>query len=214
MGKRIFVTGIDTEVGKTVASAILTEALECDYWKPVQSGDLDNSDTLKVKSWVSNSKTIFHKESYRLTIPASPHYSAKMDGVEIDLDNINAPETDNDLLIEGAGGLMVPLNERGDFILDVIQKLDPIVVLVSKNYLGSINHTLSSFEVLKSRGLKVDVLIFNGEKTEASEQAIEDWVKPGLVLRFPELNEVSKAGISDFVSKNKELIANGFGEFR
>src|ERR1700756_2594375 len=109
--KPIFITGIGTGIGKTVTSAVLTEKLKADYWKPVQSGDLDNSDTLKVKSLVSNTLSAFHEESYRLTQPYSPHKSADLDGVIIDPKKIKLPETNNQLLIEGAGGLMVPLND-------------------------------------------------------------------------------------------------------
>src|SRR6187402_2117322 len=110
--KALFVTGIGTGIGKTLISAILTEKLKADYWKPIQSGDLDNSDTLKVKSLVSNNVTAFHQETYALTQPYSPHKSAKIDGVEINLQQFKMPVTDNNLIIEGAGGLMVPLNNE------------------------------------------------------------------------------------------------------
>lgn len=210
MPNKIVVTGIDTEVGKTVVSGILTEVLGCDYWKPVQSGDLDNSDTMKVQQWVTNDRTYFHQEAYRLTTPASPHFSAKIDGVVIDLKQINLPKTENDLLIEGAGGLMVPLNDEGDFILDLLVKFQPKIVLVSKNYLGSINHTLSAFEVLKSRGLKVDVLIFNGESNDASEEAIESWIQPDSVIRIPHFEGDFNVAFSEFCFQNKELIASVF----
>ena len=169
--KKYFITGIGTDVGKTVVSAILTEALEADYWKPVQAGDLDNSDTIKVQHLISNSKTVFHQEAYQLTEPMSPHAAAKIDELEIDLDKIQIPETKNSLIVEGAGGLMVPLNDN-HLIIDLIKKLDIEVVLVSQNYLGSINHTILSFESLKVRKLKVAGIIFNGETNEATEQYI------------------------------------------
>ena len=144
---RLFVTGIGTEVGKTVISAILTEALEADYWKPVQAGDLDYSDTHKVKDLVSNSKSVFHCETHALNHPMSPHAAAERDGVEISLNDFQIPKTDNHLVIEGAGGLMVPLN-RKDCIIDLIENFGVEAVLVSRNYLGSINHTLLSVEAL------------------------------------------------------------------
>ena len=103
----IFITGISTDVGKTVAAAVLTEKLKADYWKPIQSGDLENSDTIKVKNLVSNTTSNFHPEAYRLTKPFSPHKSADLDGIEINLENINLPSTANQIIIEGAGGLMV-----------------------------------------------------------------------------------------------------------
>src|SRR6202000_3413555 len=109
--KLLFVTGIGTGIGKTVVSAVLTEKLKADYWKPVQSGDLDNSDTLKVKSLVSNTVSVFHPETYRLTQPYSPHKSAAIDGISIEKEKFIIPQTNNHLVIEGAGGLMVPLND-------------------------------------------------------------------------------------------------------
>lgn len=169
--KNYFVTGIGTDVGKTVVAAILTEALEADYWKPVQAGDLDNSDTIKVKNLISNTKTVFHPEAYQLTEPMSPHAAAEIDNVNIDINNIDIPNTNNNLIVEGAGGLMVPLNDK-DLIIDLIKKLDLEVILVSQNYLGSINHTLLSIEVLKAKGIKIAGIIFNGEKNEATESYI------------------------------------------
>ncbi len=170
--KPLFVTGIGTDVGKTIVSAILVEKLKADYWKPVQAGDLENSDTMKVKSLVSNTKSVFHPEAYRLTQPFSPHKAAALDGIEIDPANIQLPQTTNRLIIEGAGGLMVPLNDKF-LMIDLIKQLDAEVVLVSKNYLGSINHTLLSMEMLKQKKIKVKTLIFNGERDEYSESLIE-----------------------------------------
>jgi len=167
----LFVTGIGTDVGKTIISAILVEKLKADYWKPIQSGDLNNSDTMKVQRLISNTITRFHPEAYRLTQPYSPHKSADLDGVAINIDKIKLPETDNQLLIEGAGGLMVPLNDE-HFVVDLIQKFNAEVILVVKHYLGSINHTLLSLELLKQKKIKVRALIFNGERDEYSEQLI------------------------------------------
>lgn len=170
--KPLFVTGIGTDVGKTIISAILVEKLKADYWKPIQSGDLDNSDTMKVQALISNNLSKFHPEAYRLTQPYSPHKSAQLDGIEINLDNIILPQTNNQLIIEGAGGLMVPLNDK-DFIVDLIQRFDAEVVLVVKHYLGSINHTLLSLELLKQKKIKVKALIFNGDSDRYSENIIK-----------------------------------------
>ena len=210
MSEKIFVTGIDTEIGKTIVSAILVEALEADYWKPIQSGDLHYSDTMKVKELVSNSNSRFFEESYRLKTPASPHYSALLDGIEISIDGIHVPQTSNHLVIEGAGGLMVPINEGGDMILDVVKKTATKVVLVSKNYLGSINHTLSAFEVLKSRGIEIDLLVFNGASNEATEKIIIDVAKPGSVVRIPLLEEVSAQQVREFSLNYKKQLTNEF----
>ena len=167
---KIFVTGISTDVGKTVVSAIITQALKADYWKPIQAGDLNNSDTLKIKAYVSNQKTTFFENSYALNTPASPHLAAQIDGVTIDVQKIIEPQTENHLVIEGAGGLYVPLN-NDETIADLI-KQDYKVVVVSRHYLGSINHTLLTIEALKNRNITVAGIIFNGEKNEATEAII------------------------------------------
>ncbi|SDR83958.1 dethiobiotin synthase [Christiangramia echinicola] len=171
MPKRYFITGIGTEVGKTIISAIVTEALEADYWKPIQAGDLENSDTHKVQKLVKNDKTIFHENAYALNTPMSPHASAEVDGIKLQVKNIKAPHVKKDLVVEGAGGLLVPLNEK-ETIIDLIKKED-IVVLVSRHYLGSINHTLLSIEALKSRGLQRIGIIFSGEEHPTTENIIK-----------------------------------------
>lgn len=167
---KIFITGIGTDVGKTVASAIVTEALEADYWKPIQAGDLDHSDSHKVKAQVTNGKTVFHPNAYALNTPASPHLAAELDGITIDLKKIIEPKTDNHLVIEGAGGVLVPLNDT-ECVIDLIQK-DHKVIVVSRHYLGSINHTLLTFEALQNRKIKVAGIIFSGDENKATEEII------------------------------------------
>jgi len=165
-----FITGIGTEVGKTIVSAIITEALEADYWKPIQAGELGNSDTHKVKNLVSNKKTVFHPNSFELQTPMSPHAAAEIDGVKITSAKIKRPKTSNNLVIEGAGGLLVPISSK-ETIADLIKPSDKIIV-VSRHYLGSINHTLLTLEALKNRGLNIFGIIFNGEKNVSSESVI------------------------------------------
>ncbi len=149
-----FITGIGTEIGKTMISAIVTEALQADYWKPIQAGDLDHSDTHKVQNLISNEKTIFHPNSFSLKTPMSPHAAAEIDGVEMTSENIKRPTfTNENLVIEGAGGLLVPINNK-ETIADLISKEDKVLV-VSRHYLGSINHTLLTIEALKARGLQI-----------------------------------------------------------
>lgn len=167
---KLFIIGIGTDVGKTIASAIITEALEADYWKPIQAGDIDNSDSHKIQAYISNPKTKIFPNSYKLNTPASPHYAAELDNIEIDLKQITEPETANHLVIEGAGGLLVPLNEK-DTIADLIKK-EYKVILVSRHYLGSINHTLLTVEALKQRDNAVAGIIFNGDKVESTEDII------------------------------------------
>ena len=167
---KIFVTGIGTDVGKTIASSIITESLQADYWKPIQAGDLDNSDSHKIQRYISNDKTVIHPNSYKLNTPASPHLAAEIDNITIDLAKIIAPETENHLVIEGAGGLFVPLNNQ-DTIIDLIQP-DYKVIVVSRHYLGSINHTLLTVEALQNRKIKVAGIIFSGEENKATESII------------------------------------------
>lgn len=167
---KLFITGIGTDVGKTITSAIITQSLEADYWKPVQAGDLDNSDSHKIQRYISNDKTVIHANSYKLNTPASPHLAAEIDGITIALTKIIEPKTDNHLVIEGAGGILVPLNNT-DSIIDLIQP-DYKVILVSRHYLGSINHTLLTFEILKSRKIEVAGIVFSGDEDKASESLI------------------------------------------
>lgn len=167
---KLFITGIGTDVGKTIASSIITEALEADYWKPIQAGDLENSDSHKVKSFISNDKTVIHTNSYQLNTPASPHLAAEIDGIRIDLTKIIAPKTKNHLVIEGAGGLFVPLN-NDDCIVDLIQP-DYKVIIVSRHYLGSINHTLLTIEALQNRKINIEGIVFSGEENKATESII------------------------------------------
>ncbi|WP_026465028.1 dethiobiotin synthase [Adhaeribacter aquaticus] len=169
--KKLFVTGIGTEIGKTVSAAILTEALQADYWKPVQSGSETDSDAGTVKSLISNTSSVFHPESYLLKAPLSPHAAAELENITIDPNQIHLPETDNHLVIEGAGGLFVPLNNNY-LIVDLIQQLQAEVVVVSKNYLGSINHTLLTIEALNARQIPIAGIIFNGDKNNQTEDLI------------------------------------------
>lgn len=179
--RRIFVMGIGTGVGKTIAAAVLTEKLQADYWKPVQAGTLEDSDSLTVKGLLSNKKSIIHPEKYRLKTPASPHYAASCEGLKIDINDLTLPDSRNTLIIEGAGGLHVPLNEKGDLFIDLAQKWKTEVVLVSQNYLGSINHTLLSVEAVENRGLKVAGIIFNGDENSATEKFLLNYTRWPLI---------------------------------
>ena len=179
---KLFITGIGTDVGKTVASAITVQALEADYWKPIQAGDLDHSDTDKVKALVSNKKSQFHPNAYALNTPASPHYAASLDGIVLDIKKIQEPITANHLVIEGAGGILVPLNDT-DSIIDLIHK-DHKVVVVSRHYLGSINHTLLTFEALKNRNIAVAGIIFSGDENQATESIILKKTKVNCIGRI------------------------------
>jgi len=198
--KAVFVTGIHTDAGKTIASAILCQALQMDYWKPIQSGADEDSDTLTVKGLLGETSSVFHPEAYRLQAPLSPHAAANIDGVEIVLHKIKRPNSDR-LLIEGAGGLLVPLNNK-DVVADLIQA-DDKVVLVSRHYLGSINHTILSVAYLNQKGI-VPGILFNGSENPATEKAIANFGESTILGRIDDAENVD----ADFVFLQSEKLKN------
>ncbi|HET6245293.1 MAG: dethiobiotin synthase [Bacteroidetes bacterium] len=192
--RKIFVTGIGTEVGKTIVSAILTEALQADYWKPVQTGSIYTTDSDFVKNMISNSKTIIHPEKYCLEQPLSPHAAAELEKINIYLKELELPKTENDLIIEGAGGVMVPLNEH-ELMLDMIQHFDAQTIVVIKNYLGSINHSLLTIDALFKRNINILGVVFNGISQSSSED---------LILKYTGLKCLGRIAIEK--EMNKEVI--------
>ena len=205
--KHIFITGIGTEVGKTVASAIVTEALQADYFKPIQAGDLENSDTHKVERLVSNSVTKFHLNAFALKTPMSPHAAAEIDQVQIKAEEVKRPTTTNDyLVIEGAGGLLVPINST-QTIADLIQQEDKIIV-VSRHYLGSINHTLLTIEALKSRGLTCAGIIFSGERHPTTESIIEEMAQVPILGRIDQEPYFDENVVREYAEIFREKLNN------
>jgi dethiobiotin synthetase len=209
---KIFVTGISTDVGKTIASSIIVQALNADYWKPIQAGDLDNSDSHKVDSYLSNDhnegreKAVIHPNAYELKTPASPHYAAEIDGIKIELQKIIEPQTQNHLVIEGAGGLFVPLNEK-DFVIDLIKE-EYKVVVVSRHYLGSINHTLLTIEALKNRGISVAGIIFSGNENKATESIILNKTDLKMIGRIEEEPYFDKNVVKEYADLFRENLLN------
>ncbi len=199
--KRIFVTGIGTEIGKTFCAAIIVEALKADYWKPVQAGELDQLDSDFVRNAISNTESKFHPEQYLLSEPMSPHAAAKIDGITLLPENFVVPETENNLVIEGAGGLMVPLNHDGDMLVDLIPKVADEVILVSKNYLGSINHTLLSVELLKQRNIPVKGILFNGDANPETEAIILSTTGLKCLGKIPMMDQELKSFVREQAGK-------------
>lgn len=208
--KRFFITGISTEVGKTIASAILTEALEADYWKPIQAGDLEYSDSHKIEHLISNKKSRIHANAYALKTPMSPHAAAEIDQIEIKIDQIQEPKTENHLVIEGAGGLLVPLNNQ-ETILDLIQP-EYQVILVSRHYLGSINHTLLSYQLLKQNGVSPAIL-FIGNEHHSTESIIQKMTNAPILGRIDEEKEINAQVIQKYANQLKPIL-NEFIEQR
>jgi dethiobiotin synthetase len=193
--KKYFVTAIDTDSGKTLVSAILCEALKADYWKPIQAGLPKDSD--QIRSLISNSVTKIHPERYLLNTPASPHASAKIDNVEIELGDFELPKISNSLIVEGAGGCLVPINEN-DFVIDLIKKLDLQTIVVADLYLGSINHTLLTLEALAARSISVVGIIFNGAVNPESERIILKHSNLPCLLRIKNERIITKQEVIDY----------------
>ncbi len=196
MNKKYFISGIGTDVGKTVVSAIFVQAFEGAYWKPVQAGDLDNSDTMKVQRWTTDEISIL-QEAYRLNEPMSPHAAAALDNVEISVDSIRIPATEKTLIVEGAGGIMVPLNENGVVYADWVENKELPVIIVSRHYLGSINHTLLTIELLKQRHINIVGLVYVGDENKATESIIEKHSGIPKIIRIPLVDEVNESFIKE-----------------
>jgi len=206
MRERIFITGIGTGVGKTVTSACVVEALQADYWKPVQTGLMEGTDTDAIKSLISNAISVCHPEAYRLEAPASPHLAARLENVHIDVTRIlqqadSIQPSDRPLVIEGAGGLMVPITEQL-FTIDFIEQLKAKVIIVAANYLGSINHALLTAQVLKQRGIPVLGWIFSGE-FHSNEPEVIAW------SGYPSLGRIAHTAVVDkpFVKEQAEKLS-------
>ncbi len=210
----IFVTGIGTGVGKTIVSAILVEALQADYWKPVQAGLDSQTDSEWIDQSITNPDTRIYPEAYRLSMAASPHIAAQQQGMRIDLTHIlahlgeiqkssqaaHAPIQDRHLVIEGAGGLLAPLNEQ-EQVIDLILAFDPTVLLISRNYLGSINHSLLTARVCKQHNLRVAGWIFNDQYLDY-EQDIVRWTNLPRLASIPRAKIVSK----HFIQEQAQLL--------
>ncbi len=201
--KTYFITGISTEVGKTIASAIVTEALKADYWKPVQAGELENADAHKVEQLISNSNSKIHPNSYALHTPMSPHAAAEIDGLTIDLKKIKKPSTKNHLVIEGAGGVLVPLNDN-QTIIDLIKPSYKVIV-VSRHYLGSINHTLLTVNFLKEKRFDVSI-IFSGEAHPSTESIIVKMTNVPIIGRIDEEPYFDQNVIQEYAELFKEKL--------
>ncbi len=196
MTERLFVTGIGTGIGKTLVSAILVNALKADYWKPVQCGSLDDSDSMFISSFVSGFKPVVHPERFRLHAPLSPHAAAERENIQLHLSDFIAPKTENTLIIEGAGGALVPLSEKA-FVIDIASTVNASIIIVSRHYLGSINHTLMTIESIKARALPIQGIIWSGDENSETESIITKISGVQVLGRVPECPEVTPSFISE-----------------
>ncbi len=205
MSQRYFVTGTGTDVGKTVVSTILCELLHATYWKPIQSGDLQNSDSKKIQQWLNNTVEII-PEAQLFSEALSPHVASKIDGVSINPAMLNLPKTAGNLIVEGAGGWLVPINEAGITFADLAEQWNIPIILVSRHYLGSINHTLLSIESIQSRNVNIHGIIYVGEPLPDTCEIIEKITGVKTLFTVPIFDKVDKETIKLFVN---ELVKKG-----
>ncbi|MBX8782526.1 ATP-dependent dethiobiotin synthetase BioD [Ochrobactrum sp. GRS2] len=196
------VSGTDTGIGKTIFSAALTQALQGSYWKPVQSGLEDETDSETVRRLAPHCPVL--PEQWRLQLPASPHLSAEREGVEIDPAVLNIPHCDRSLVVEGAGGLMVPLT-RTETYLDTFARWQHPLILCARTQLGTINHSLLSLEALRSRNIPVLGVAFIGHAHENSEGIICELGNVRRLGRLPVLDDLNPQTLAQAFAANFNL---------
>lgn len=198
---RIFVTGTDTGVGKTVVSAMLTLGLGAYYWKPIQAGTESPTDTESVRAWTGLPDDRFLEEAYTLEAPMSPHAAAALEGISIErarLLDVRLP-SDRPVVIEGAGGLMVPIAEDF-FMIDLIQELGAPAILVARSQLGTLNHTLLSVLEMRRRSISVLGVVMNGDAHEGNREAIERYGQVPVLGRLPVLDTIDETKLHNIFS--------------
>jgi dethiobiotin synthetase len=208
----LVIAGIHTGIGKTVCSAVLTEALQYDYWKPVQAGELEATDSMFVANHISNYLSQIHKEAYRLKLAASPHWAAREEKIEIEIEKLNPPVNER-LIIETAGGIMSPLNET-QTNLHLVLHLQLPVIIVCSDYLGSINHSLLTIEVLKSHGVKIIGLVFSGNEVKTTREYICRYSGLPVLFSIPHFENMNGKSISGFAASISEELKTTIDEFK
>lgn len=211
MNTPIFITGIGTDIGKTLVSAIITEALEADYWKPIQAGFTNGTDAQIISSLISNKISVVHPELYKFSLPASPHIAAREEKIEIELvklfqrtQELQLQINGKCLLIEGAGGLLVPLH-KNVLMVDFIRLLQARVILVSRNYLGSINHSLLTAAFCRSNNINVLGWIFTDSYMRYEDEIVE-WSGFPKIATIPKLEHISKQTIHAEAKRLKPML--------
>ena len=203
--KGFFITGTDTGVGKTFFSSILMKKFDFDYWKPIQTGKFTENDTLYIKENIGIEKNRFHKPIYSFKKPLSPHLASSYEKISINMKKIKIPSSDKPLIIEGAGGILVPLNKK-NLLIDLIKKFKLPVIVVSKSILGTINHTLMTLEILKKNKINIFGVILNNikNKKEGDENAesIEKYGNIKVLGKISSINHVTRKKI-EALSKKK-----------
>src|SRR5438552_2499164 len=202
MASSFFITGTDTNVGKTVLSALLCAALPARYWKPIQTGAVEGTDRQQVISWAEISPEQTLPETYIFDDPVSPHLAAERAGKEIRLDAIALPIADSlPLVVEGAGGVLAPINSQ-QFIADLIVHLRLPTVLAARSTLGTINHTLMSLQVLRSYRIEVRGVVLIGPENPENRKAIEHYGKARVIGQIPMLKNINRQALCEVFAKN------------
>jgi dethiobiotin synthase len=189
-----FVTGTDTDVGKTVVSAWLVARLGACYWKPIQAGNHPETDSAIVRRLAEVPPERILPEAYVLPEPIAPHEAARRAGVTIDMQKLVPPQCDRPLVVEGAGGLLVPLTGSA-FVIDLARELDLPVILVTRSTLGTINHTLLSLEAIRRRGIDLAGVVVNGPETPHNRAAIERYGQVEIIAEIPWLDQMTPAAL-------------------
>ncbi len=198
-----FVTGTDTNVGKTVLSALLVAALDAVYWKPVQTGASEGTDRESVRAWAEAAEDRLPLERYRFYPPISPHLASREGGIRIALDAFELPEApaDRKWIVEGAGGVMVPLNER-DLMRDLIRRIGFPAIVAARTALGTINHTLLTLAALREARLPICGVALVGDKNIENRRAIEHYGNVRVVGHIPMLNKIDRTALLDVYEKH------------
>jgi dethiobiotin synthetase len=194
MTKDLFVTGTDTGVGKTVLSAVLVASLNRRYWKPIQTGASEGTDRAAVVNWAGVTIEDTHAEAFVFDAPVSPHLAARQEGKRIALESIRRPEDSNPIVIEGAGGVLVPVNEDA-LMIDLIRCLDSEVVIAARTTLGTINHTLLTVEAARNNNLQLIGVVMVGNENSENRRAIERYGKVPVVGAIPWLESINRASL-------------------
>ncbi len=211
MSERYFITAIHTDSGKTLVSTIFAQALHADYWKPIQAGYPRDTDT--VMQFLQSKQSKVHKEAYLLQAPMSPHAAAKLEHLEIHPENILLPQTDNTLIVEGAGGVLAPISEN-HFVIDIAKKFNLQIILVCNIYLGSINHSMLTINELKRRKLPVRGIVFNGPENIETEKFILKHSTYPCLLRVRQEKKITQEIINRYAIElldnlNREQVNKG-----
>lgn len=196
MTQGLIVTGTDTDVGKTVFAAALASALGATYWKPIQCGLADGGDSERVRALSGLPPDRIHPEVYRLNMAASPHRAAEAEGVEISIAKLELPKIEGPIVVEGAGGLMVPIN-RQTLTIDVFASWRLPVVLVARTALGTINHSLLSIEALNGRNIPILGIAFVGDENPDTERTIAEMGNVRRLGRLPQIEPLTRTSLAD-----------------